>query len=279
MANDNQLVNTGNTLPTVGGDGLDFTSKMFRLKPVTITLNQPMTQADGAIPGKLRINETGEQYDKMRVVLIATPSERCNYYEGVGEMIKRAENLMCFSNDMVSPHSASRNPQAMVCGACPKNPDLNANWSKWRDGGKSKSDIPGAEITLKVLLIDTQYQMPMYFYATRKSKKAFEAAMENIARLLMKLKAEGKSPNIYDIAFDLSAVRDTVNKQNFNLRIDGFKKVEPEEQAKFGAVFQQFRNRESAGTEAQTNAKQNAAQQAEIDAAIEGTIDNGTIEI
>jgi hypothetical protein len=268
----NELVNIGTTAIQEAGDGLDFSSKMFRLKPVTITLNQPMTQADGAIPGKLRINETGEQYDKMRVVLIATPSERCNYYEGVGDMIKRSENLMCFSNDMVQPNNNARNPQAMACSACPKNPDLNANWSKWRDNGKNKSDIPGAEITLKVLLIDTQYQMPMYFYATRKSKKAFEAAMENIARLFMKLKAEGKKPNIYDIGFDLSSVRDTVNKQNFNLKIDGFKLVTPEEQVKFGALFQQFKNRDN-GTEAQVEAKNVAAQQAEIDAVINDTIE------
>jgi len=150
---ENELVNIDNTQLATSGDGLDFGSKMFQLKPVTLSLNQPMTQADGAIPGKLRINETGEQYATMRVVMIAQPAESSDYHVGVGEMVKRPENLMCFTRDMIQPHGKSRDPQAMVCAACPKNPQLNANWKAYRETG-DKSTIPGCEVTVKYSFID-----------------------------------------------------------------------------------------------------------------------------
>lgn len=219
--------------------GLDFGSKLFRLKPATININQPNTQVEGAIAGKLRISETGDQFEEMFVTLLAMPQERRDYYTGEpGQLNRSADNLMCFSRDMIRPHEKAKVPQAVKCDGCPK-----ASWEKWRQT-KKKEDIPPCDAYYYALFIDTVYKLPLQMYIRSKAKQPFEAGMQELARKFKLMQSQGLNPNIFDLRFRLSVKKITTGKLvSYVPFLSDFKAFTEEERAEFGDIYLEFTNR------------------------------------
>jgi hypothetical protein len=72
-----------------GGLGLESSNKLFQVKPGTLTVVQPNSQIEGAIKGKLRISETGDQFDEMFCTLLVQPSEQRQYHIGNASEMNR----------------------------------------------------------------------------------------------------------------------------------------------------------------------------------------------
>lgn len=264
MSETNALVPLGPTAIVKGGQGINLTSRLLQLKPATLSLNQKMTQAKGAIPGKLRIVETGQQFDSMTVALLDTPVEQRAYYEGEE---KNNDTRLCFSLDLVTPHKDAAVPQAYKCSGCPK-----ASWEKWRQT-KLPKDIPPCETFYKAWLIDTVYQFPLVMYIRATMKKPFEAGLQNLARTLAILKAQGQNPNIWDIKFTLGITEEQNKKkqQFFNIDMSDFKATTPEERLAFGTFYEQLtatRNRAADASSEAEAAEQIAAQTETVSAAV-----------
>jgi hypothetical protein len=235
-----------------GGAGVDFGSKLFQLKPATLTVNQGQTQAEGAIPGMLRVVETGEQFKKLTVALLLTPVEARQYYIGKpGELTKTPENLMCFAFQPEKgkpwmPHDNAKMPQALRCSGCSKAMDVSENWAKYNQSG-SREDIPQCELFYKAIFIDTVTQCPLRMYIRSGHKDGFEQGMQNLARNIKLLQAKGQNPNIFDFSFDIYAAK-KVNKggqTTFVLKVENksLHLVTPEEKEKFGELYLNYVNR------------------------------------
>lgn len=250
-----------------GGLGLDFSSKLFALKPATININQPSTQAEGATRGLLRISETGEQFEEMQVALLLMPVEQRSYYVGEpGQLNRSPDNLMCFSRDMIRPDTKAKDPQASFCKSCPKQ-----DWTKWRET-KQKADIPGCDAYYYALLVDTVYKLPLQMFIRSTAKKPFEAGMLELARTFTKMKAQGGNPNIFDIKFRIGTKQIQTGKNiSWIPTFSNFKAIEDEDRAAFGDIYLQYTNRNTpSDEEAQAVAQQEAEQQTQttIDSAV-----------
>lgn len=225
-----------------GGLGVDFNSKLFKLSPGTININQPNTQIDGAIKGKLRISETGQQFDDMLVTLLKMPMEQRAYYAGKTEQLNRTpENLLCFSRDMVRPDKSAKEPQSMLCQNCPQG---DGAWEKWRQT-KAKEDRPQCDAYYYALFIDTVYKLPLQMYIRSKSKKPFQEGMENLARTLFMMKSQGVNPNIFDVRFRLSTKKIMTGAYpSYVINLSDFEPIKPEDKADFGNIYLQYVNRD-----------------------------------
>lgn len=246
------LVQVGTQALQQGGLGINSASKLLQLKAATLSINQKMTQAKDAIPGKLRITETGQQFDEMIVALLDTPVEERAYYEGEE---RNLDTRLCFSTDLERPHAKASVPQAITCANCPK-----ASWEKWRQN-KIPANIPPCETFYRALLIDTVYQIPLQLYIRSTQKKPFEAGMQNLARTLAIMKAQSKTqPNIYDVKFRISTREETNKKKQpyYVLQMSDFKVITPDEREQFGAVYSDFTN--SRRRAADKQAEQEAAE-------------------
>jgi hypothetical protein len=219
-----------------GGLGLDFGSKLFQLKPATININQPNSQGEGLLKGHLRISETGEQYQEMFVALLRMPTETRNYYEGEpGQLNRTQDNLMCFSRDLIRPDLKAKAPQSMLCANCQQ-----ANWDKYRDN-PIKDNIPKCDASYYALMIDTKFKMPLQMYIRSKSKKPFEAGMQNLSRTFAMAKSQGVNPNIFDIGFKLSTSQIITGKlPSYVIKLSDFRYLSPEERAEFGEIYLQY---------------------------------------
>ncbi len=228
-----------------GGLGIDFSSSIFQLRPATLSINQLNTQTEGAIKGKLRFSDTGDQYDELFCTLLAMPTEKRAYYLGKpGEMNRSPENLMCFCSTVTrnaykqetsSPDSASKVAQAVRCQGCQR-----ASWDKYRQT-KQKEDIPQCDLYYHVYLIDTKYKMPMQMYIRSKSKQPFEQGMEKLARRFMMMKSQGKNPNVFDIGFTLRSKKTGEGKFVYYVPdLSDFREITAEEKAEFGELYQTF---------------------------------------
>lgn len=250
--------------------GLDFGSKLFRLQPATININQKTTQAEGAIPGKLRITETGQQFDDMTVTLLVMPEERFDYYVGeAGNLNRSKDNLMCFarpeegsSGTPIRPHKNAKFPQAVSCSTCPKK-----DWTKWRQT-KKKEDIPPCESFYYAVFIDTVYKLPLRMYVRSKARKPFEAGMQELARKLKLMQSQGLNPNIFDIKFKLGTEKIlTNNLPSYVPKLSEFKVITDDEKAAFGDIYLNFINQGNRQAEAEAADQIDAANQV-IDAEI-----------
>lgn len=261
-----------------GGLGLDFGSKLFQLKPVTISINQPNTQGDNILKGHLRISETGEQYQEMFVALLRMPTESRDYYEGEpGQLNRSRENLMCFSRDLVRPDLKAKVPQSITCASCAK-----SSWDKYRQN-PIKDNIPGCDASYYALMIDTKVKMPLQMYIRSKSKKPFEAGMQNLARTFALAKSQGVNPNIFDIGFKLSTTQIMTGKlPSYVIKLSDFRYLGEEERAEFGEMYLQYAEKSKRYEDAQL--EQSAADQIDqatetIDAHATGEILEGEIVI
>jgi len=222
-----------------GGIGIDFNSKLFKPKATTLVINQGMTQAEGAIPGKLRVVETGEQFTSLDVVMLVMPKQWRDFYMGDrtdGKLYRTPENLVCFSRDMHAPDARSKMPQAMRCEGC--------SHSNWSDGKPPVCD-PYYFITL----LDTTTQLPLKMYVRGTSIKPFEAGMQNFIRNYQLLKGKGMNPNIFDIKFTLTTEKSKTKSGNsiHLLKIDGksFKMITESERDAFGPIYLDYVNYQS----------------------------------
>lgn len=234
----------GNELTVLdqGGLGVDFSNRLFKLAPATININQPNTQIEGAIRGKLRISETGQQFDEMIVTLLKMPVEQRAYYAGKTEQLNRTpENLLCFSRDLIRPDKAAKEPQAPYCKSCPQG---DAAWEKWRQT-RDKKDIPQCDAYFYALFIDTVYKMPLQMYIRSKNKDPFKAGMQNLARTLFMMKSQGLNPNIFDVKFKLKTRRIMTGAYpSYVIDLSDFEAISPEDQQDFGNIYQQYVSRD-----------------------------------
>lgn len=246
--------------------GIDFSSHLFALRPATLSINQANTQVEGAIKGKLRLSDTGDQYDELFCTLLEMPAEKRAYYAGKpGEMNRSQENLLCFCPSVArndyrtetsGPSDKSKVAQAVKCSGCSK-----ASWDTYRQT-KAKEDIPPCDLYYHVYLIDTKYKMPMQMYIRSKSKQPFEQGMEKLARRFMMLKSQGQNPNVFDIGFTLKTRKTGEGKfVYYTPELSDFRAITPEERSEFGAIYQQFVARRTRQDEAEPDAETQAANQ------------------
>lgn len=230
--------------------GLGFNSKLFKLQPANIHLVQRMTRAEGATPGKLRIKETGQQFDEMHLVLLFEPVERRSYYEGQDFT---PDNQLCFSLDNIVPHPKAKVPQAMACANCPK-----ASWERYRQTN-NKADIPPCKNFWHNIVIDRITQMPYYFDVRGTSIKPYFKAMQQIARLVALMQSQGKNPNIFDISFKVKGKLPQQGAPQYVLDFYDFAPINETEKEKFGSIFLDFinsRNRSVEPTETELQAQE-----------------------
>lgn len=234
-----------------GGLGIDFGSKLFQLKPATLSIVQPNSQAEGALKGKLRISETGDQFDSLFVTLLVMPVEKRAYYAGTpGELNRTPENLMCFCSEVVrdannyevsKPDAKAKVPGAFRCHGCPK-----SSWEKYRQT-QQRADIPPCDLYYYALLIDTEYKMPLQMYIRSSAKQPFEQGMQNLGRKFAMMRAKGQNPNIFDIGFKLSTVKKQKGQTVTYLPVlSDHRILTPEERESFGEIYQQFVARKTA---------------------------------
>ena len=222
-----------------GGLGLDFSSKLFKLKPATLTIVQN-AKIPGAVMGNLRIAETGDQYQEMFCTLLVMPTEGYQYHIGnPSDLNRTAENLMCFSRDTVKPDKTAKVPQAINCANCARR-----DWTEWREykeknnGMTNKSLIPPCDASYYVVLLDTVYRLPLRMYIRSKARDPFEAGMQNLARTLAMGNAQGKKSNIFDVRFRLSTKLITSGKfTSYVPTFTDFRYVTDEERNAFGEVY------------------------------------------
>lgn len=227
-----------------GGLGLNLNSRLFQLKPDTLSIVQPNTTAEGAKKGHLRVAGTGDQFETMRVTLLDTPVEQRSFYVGeAGQLNRVPENLHCYSRDMQFPDAKAKYPQAPSCANCPK-----GSWDAYRaakDKGQViglKELIPPCDAFYYMALIDTEYKMPLQMFIRSKSKQPFEAGMKQLARRLAMLQAKNKrTPNVFDVSFTLSTTLITTGKfPSYVLKLSDFQGVTDEEKEAFGEVFASY---------------------------------------
>ena len=242
MNTDLTVLNNTNAIQE-GGLGVDFTNKLFKIKPGTLTIVQNNSTIEGALKGHLRVSETGDQFVEMTATLLTMPQEQRQYHIGnPGELNRTPENLVCFSNNLVKPSPKSRIPQAVFCANCPR-----ADWTAWREykesnnGQTNKNLIPPCDAHYVAYLLDTKYQLPVRMYLRSKAKQEFEAGMNNLSRILAMKKAQGVNPNIFDVQFKISVKEIITGKyKSYVPKFSDFKYITDEEREKFGAVYFQF---------------------------------------
>lgn len=279
MSTENGLTILGQedtSLALPGGLGVDFGSKLFQLKPATLGVVQSNTTIDGAIKGKLRVSETGDQFDFLTCTLLVMPIEQRSFYTGVaGQLNRTPDNLMCFSRDMVRPDAKAKVPQAVLCKNCAK-----ADWEAWRQN-KVKENIPPCDAYYYVVLIDTVYKMPLQMFIRSKAKQELEQGCQNISRRLAMMKAGGKNPNLFDIKFKLSTK--SIKTGQFTSYVpvmSDFSAITDEERVEFGDIYTSFLAKgEKASNDAAEEQAQSQVDNAgqSIDDAVVGDIAQGEI--
>jgi hypothetical protein len=226
--------------------GFGTNSKLFKLQPATIQLVQKMSRAEGAIPGKFRIKETGQHFDEMQLVLLFEPIERRSYFEGDDFA---PENQLCFSLDNIAPHAKARIPQAMACAACAK-----ASWERYRQTG-NKADIPKCKNYYHNMVIDRQTQLPYYLDVKSTSIKPYIKGMQQVARTMALIEAsEGRKPNIFDVSFKIYPVSEGKGTY-YTIGFKDFAPVKSEDRDKFGGIFVDFFNSRNRVPDAELAAK------------------------
>lgn len=221
-----------------GGLGIDLSQ--FKIAPSTISINQPNTQVEGALRGKLRISDTGQQFESMVVAMLKKHDKRA-YYAGKTEQLNRtAENLLCFSNDLIRPNPASKEMQSQLCETCPQGDNA---WERWRET-KAKEDRPQCDKFIYALFIDTVLKMPLQMYIRSKSKKPFEEGMSVLGKMLYMMQMQGLNPNIFDIKFTLSTSKIMTGAYpSYVLKLSNFEAINEEDREAFGAIYKQFADR------------------------------------
>lgn len=264
------------SLAQQGGLGMNLSSPLLKLKPAILNITQPMTQAEGAIPGHLRNSVTGAQYKSMDVVFLDIPKEWRDYHVGgeSGQLNRTPENLMCFSRDLVTPHADAKVPQSMRCSNCPK-----ASWDKYRQD-KRKENIPQCQAYYRATLVDMVLKIPYTMYFRSKGKDYLVEGFEKLTTELAMLKAaeNGRTPNMFDIRFKMSVKQDRKTKlPNYVIDLSDFRAISREEREELGAMYEQYVSGNKRNEEAEA-ADQVYETNQSINAAVANTIDASLVD-
>ena len=302
MSSELAIVGQPNTALAPVGMGYSGSSRLFDLKPATLSIVQLNSTLEGAVKGKLIIdNDIDYMFSDMRVTLLAEPTEHRQYYIGEpGELNRSPDNLHCFCNNITrqydpetdrevetsEPDAKAKYPQAPSCATCPK-----GSWKQFRDKQDkgiqtTKADIPPCELSYKAVLIDTVYKMPLNLYVRSTLKEGFEKAMKRLARKLeLRSAVTGVAPNIFDVSFKMTTKLAERGKYKFYiLEFSDFEGVEDEDRIAFGAMFQKFAEqveRRSQAVEADPAAEAVVAAEQSIEDAVTGDATNsvaGTVD-
>jgi hypothetical protein len=232
-------------------------SRLFRPKPGNINLVQNMTQQEGAIPGKLRISETGQHFEEIQAVMLAIPPDKKPREFRIKGVFKK-EGLHCFSYDGIKPSEHAPYPKAEKCDGCPQ-----ADWSKWR-ANKIQDNLPPCKDYYRALIAERSTKLPYWAKFKGKSISAFEGACQNIARQFAIMQANGLNPQIYDVSFTIYVTKVGA------LYVHGFKDfapvTDPAARAEFGAIFEDFARRRAEYEQSAASEDGNAT----VDAAVSG---------
>jgi hypothetical protein len=250
-------------------------SKLFQLKPATLDLVAKATRQEGAQAGKLRVMQTGEHFDSMRAVILLEPTQgRKKYLRG----LYSKDALDCYSWDNVQPAPRAKNPPALFCATCPSG-DLM--WAKYREaknrgvsGDSLSALIPECKLHWNLLIADRATKMPYWLAVKGTSVKPFETSMQNVSRIFQMLIAniradikagkdvklpESVQDVIWRISFTLG-VDQPIRGGQYVLSFKDFKLMNNEDQAEFGALYQDFLARRQAGqVQAQDAAEEETA--------------------
>lgn len=177
----------------LGGLGMD--SSIFKLKPASVELVQKATHQEGAIPGRFRVTSTNEHYDTLHVAFLAPPVEQREMYKKSSAF--SSENKICFSTDFLKPHDKAKEPQAMVCAACPQQ-----SWDKYnaaRKAGKGKMEareyMPSCRAYWHLFLVDRLTKLPYYLNIKGANIEVFKYQMQNWMRTFAMMQANAKAEN------------------------------------------------------------------------------------
>jgi len=243
------------TALTVAGNrpGVDFSKSFFRLTPKTLSINQPTTKAEDAIKGKLRITETGKQFDQIRVVLLVEPKEQRQYRVGEKGNNFSPENLLCFCSnvqktsdgkrELTGPDKTAKMPQSLKCDGCSK-----SSWDRYR-AKKDKNqtiteeDYPPCESFYKLLLLNIDdHDKPLYMYVRGNSRRSFENGLGVLTEMLFDINHEGVTPEVYYVSFVLKGKKDTKNTKTTTYLLDmgSFEVCTPEQIERFNRAYDSF---------------------------------------
>ena len=236
-------------LLTGGGAGISNDNDFYKLKPTTLVVNQGNTQVEGATPGKLRIVETGEQFDRLTVVLLNTPKLGRNWYVGEpGQLNRNPENLMCFARQPEKgqkwkPDVRSKMPQAVYCAGCSRNEDIQENWATY-NASKQAKDKPGCGSQYYTMFVDVTTELPIRMYMRGTNKKNFDNDADGLTRNIHLLAKANRNPNLFDLQFDIY-VEKKKNKSGqmiYGLRIDqqSIKAIPQELRVKMAKLYLQY---------------------------------------
>lgn len=228
---------------------VDFSDHTIRTKPGTININQTTTQAVGALPGKLRITETGDQFDEITVAFISKPQEQRSYFTGKkGTLNRIPANLMCYSRDMIRPDPKSKEKQSSTCDTCSKG---DINWETYRRT-KDKDDIPPCDAFSQAFFIDTVFKVPLQMYIRSKNRDPFKEGVAGVVRLLQTLRGNGFEPDWYDVTFKLGTeLIKTRGLPSYILTMSDFKVASPELRVQLATIANDF-NQQFTQTQAST---------------------------
>lgn len=258
------LVHISPQSQAIQAGGLGLGGKLFQLKPATIEIVQKMTRQEGAIPGKLRVTSSNTHFDEMHVVMLFEPVEQRAYFEGEDFT---ADSKLCFSLDNLRPHDKAKVPQAMACGFYDKNGRYvnqcpKGSWETYRKS-KLKADMPKCRNYWHLVLADRVTQMPYYLNVKGASIKGFERAMQDVARTIALMQANGETPNIFDVSFKLYVTQEK-GAPNYILGIKDVAPLKKEDRPAFGAIFMDFSSRRAQGLVQDAATSEEAAVEASV---------------
>lgn len=206
--------------------GVDF-GELQKLVPMTISLDQPMTEASNCQPGKLRIVETGQLRDEVKIVLLEKTRESRKKSIGKFPDLK----TICFSYDMIAPSKQSVDPQALACAGC-----KHADWSIYNET-KNEELKPSCLITEKFLAVDYDLLYPVQMYVRGKSRtEGLKEGMQLIIQNLHQVKMQRGKAAWTDVIFTLKTKKLKGNP-NYKIVITDVHPVTPEERAKLAETI------------------------------------------
>lgn len=209
-------------------------SSLFRLKPMKVQLVQGTTRTEGAIPGKFRIDQTGEHVDSLRVVMLVEPRPGKTKYTKGSDYGSSPE---CYSMDGVVPSPNVEHPQALSCRSCRHN-----DWNLWKKNGRKKEFLPPCKDRHTMYLVDRDAQIPYEMDVRGNSIKPFKAQMQHIAALAELYRAKHKEyPELFYFSF-LVTVKREVGTEGvyYMMQFSDTKLMAEEDRAEFGALVEEF---------------------------------------
>lgn len=208
-------------------------SRLFKLKPANVELQQKTSRAEGSLEGKFRNASTGEHYEELNLVIIFEPTEPRSMYENQNDFGKPP---LCYSMDGVTPSDKAQQPQARYCERC-----RHSDWTKWKKS-RNSADLPKCKTRYSAFAVDRKSKIPFRLGVRGKSTAPFREAMGQIASLAeLYFSEHGKYPEVYDFTFTVKSVRKVDNKGVYYvMEFKDIKLIHEDDRAEFGAIYTRY---------------------------------------